>query len=82
MFTWSEKTLKENKDVTFDPSNERSLEDYRLDLEDYIQMRGPFTHNLISITLRSVGREFGAKVANQLVKDFDLTKKFNIRQKL
>jgi len=59
-----------------------TVEDYSEDVARYIREQGDFTHNLISLTLRQVEREFGIPIANQIVDDFDLTKKFGIPKKV
>lgn len=59
----------------------RSLDDYRADLARYVAQAGPYSHNLVSITLRQIDREYGAVAAKQAIKDFDLGKQFGIRRR-
>lgn len=46
-----------------------------------IDQNGPFSHNMISLTLRSVDKDLGTKYANQLIRRFKLTEKYGIEPK-
>lgn len=43
-----------------------------------IETKGPFSHNLVSITLRQVAREHGQAKANKLIKELELDDLFGI----
>ena len=47
---------------------------------DNMRRRGPYTHNIVSIVLRSVRDRAGLEYANRLVKELRLDKKLNIQQ--
>lgn len=57
----------------------RPLRAYRADITRYVAQAGPYSHNLVSITLRQIERQFGAKAAREAIEDFDLGKKFGIK---
>ena len=44
----------------------------------HIDAPGPYSHNIISYTLREVAAELGKDVANKMVDDLDLTDLFGI----
>tara|TARA_R110000868_G_C10973188_1_gene771491 strand:- start:33137 stop:33364 length:228 start_codon:yes stop_codon:yes gene_type:complete len=39
---------------------------------------GPFGHNVIGLTLKSVADKIGTKYANQLIEEYDFTEELNI----
>ncbi len=54
------------------------IEDYRMDVARFIKENNERTNQRILITLRLVEKEFGKLLANQIIVDFDLTRKFRI----
>ena len=45
-----------------------------------VRSRGEYTHNIISCSLRIIAEKLGRKVANQMIDEFKLTKKFGIQK--
>jgi hypothetical protein len=59
-------------------------EDIRLEelceaLTQAMTSKGGYTHNLVSAKLRVIAKEFGRETANEVVKDFGLTRRFGIK---
>jgi hypothetical protein len=51
----------------------------RYDILKYIEQNGPYTHNLISLTLRQIGDKYGLQIADEAVEKFGLDKLFGIQ---
>ncbi len=62
----------------FDLGSTMWIEDYRMDVGRFIKENNERTYQRILITLRLVEKEFGKLLANQIINDFDLTRKFRI----
>lgn len=58
-----------------------TFEDYKEDLAAYLRQEGPYTENLVSLTLRQIERQFGTEAANRLIDEFDLTRRLQIHKK-
>jgi len=55
---------------------EKTLEDYREAIREerrYVDKK-PFSHNIISITLRIIAEKFGKEEAKKAIRDFKLNK--------
>ena len=48
-------------------------------IEDAILANGPYSHNIVSLSLRSIQAQYGTKKANAVVKLYRLSKLFGIR---
>ncbi len=55
-----------------------TIEDYRDDVTRFIKENNERTYKRILITLHLVEKEFGKLLTNQIILDFDLTRKFRI----
>lgn len=54
--------------------NNRTLDDWRDVIEsnvEYVDIK-PYSHNIISIALQAIDKQFGKKEANQAIEDFEL----------
>lgn len=49
-------------------------------IEDAIDQGGDFSHNIVSIFLRQIDKEFGTKKANAVIDELNLTELFGIRK--
>ena len=53
---------------------EKALDQLRMEIEmevDYVGIK-PYSHNIISLALRQIAREYGNAEANKAIKDFGL----------
>jgi hypothetical protein len=41
---------------------------------------GPYTHNIVSLYLRELAKEYGQEAANEVIRIFDLTEVFGISE--
>ena len=48
--------------------------------QQLIRRRGEHSHHIVSATLRIVAKTFGTDKANELIKEFDLTKRMRIAE--
>ena len=54
----------------------KSLEEWRQDIENevgFVDIK-PYSHNIISICLRAISKNYGKKEANKAINDFKLEK--------
>ena len=58
----------------------RELEEFRRKIEKAIGQNGSFTHNIISMVLRSASQELGKEAANSLVREYRLAKLYGINE--
>lgn len=49
-------------------------------IEKAMEQDGPFTHNMIGITLLGLAEKFGYKYSNDLIKQYDLTDLYGIEE--
>jgi hypothetical protein len=56
------------------------LKQARRIIRQAIKTNGPYSHNIISLSLASVMRKFGVHAANKLVDEFDLEELYGIRK--
>lgn len=59
-------------------SPEQVLADAKNKIKMAIKQNGPYSHNIVSLTLNMVSKQLGTVSANSLVDEFKLDKKFNI----
>jgi hypothetical protein len=59
-------------------SPEQVLADAKKKIKMAIKQNGPYSHNIVSLTLVMVSKQLGTVSANSLVDEFKLDKKFNI----
>jgi len=57
-----------------------NLETARAKIENALENRGDFTHNIVGMILKDVAKTHGFPVANKLIDDLDLHKEFGIRK--
>lgn len=50
-------------------------------IEYQVQSDGPFSHNLVSLFLRQIDKQFGSDVAQKVVLELDLKKRCGITQR-
>ena len=53
---------------------------YKQRIEKARDQNGPFSHNIIGLTLSQVSQEFGFDVANGLIDEYDLEDLYNIQK--
>lgn len=51
-----------------------TLADRRASIEDEIQFDGKYTHNIITLELQLINKEFGREEANRAIRDLGLDK--------
>jgi len=73
-----ETTKQKIEALTF--SIKKDVENASESIEDLIDENpdGPYTHNIISATLRALAKKHGYEVANRLVDEFELTELYDI----
>ena len=49
-----------------------NLTEYRLHIIEAVKTNGPYSHNIISLTLRAIAKDFGTDEANKAIADFGL----------
>jgi hypothetical protein len=59
-------------------SPEKVLADAKKNIKMAIKQNGPYSHNIVSLSLNMVSKHLGAVSANSLVDEFKLDKKFGI----
>ncbi len=69
-----DKLEEETKKVKFEMGEARKK------IEKAIDQNGPYSHNMIGATLRSLADKTGYKYANELVREFDLDELYGISE--
>ena len=57
-----------------------NIHEHRRQIEKAINKNGQFSHNIVSIVLREVSKEFGVNVANGLVDEYELDELYGIQK--
>ncbi len=61
--------------------NIKTRQDAREEIEQAIEDRGPYSHNIISCVLRLIASRWGYKETNDFIDEYDLTRRFGIAKR-
>jgi len=59
---------------------DRAILKARDSIENAMDQNGPYTHNIISLSLRSLAEKGGNKAANDLVDEYELDQEYGIQK--
>lgn len=74
-----ESGAEKDPQVTAPPPELSEVEQARHTIQDAIDSEGPYSHNIIGLTLSRIAAEQGYAVANRLVEEYDLEARYGIR---
>lgn len=57
-----------------------TLDEAYVSIQKHIEDSGPYSHNIVTFTLRIVARDHGREAANEMVDNLDLENEFGIRR--